>query len=93
MVITLCGSARFRNEIDKAQRDLALKGHLIFTIENLEGVELTDDIESMLATSHRKKIDLSDAIFVVNVNGYIGESASKEITYASSTGKKVMYLE
>jgi len=49
--------------------------------------------EAMLARSHRKKIDLSDAIYVINVNGYIGASASDEIEYAKSKGKEIMYLE
>lgn len=93
MVITLCGSARFRKEIDETQNSLALQGHLIFTIENLQGVEITKEIESMLDIAHRKKIDLSDGIYVINVNGYIGESTSNEIEYAKSKGKEILYLE
>ncbi len=93
MVITLCGSARFRSEIDEAQKDLALQGHQVFTIEDLEGVEITKEIEAMLDLSHRKKIDLSDAIYVINVNGYIGASASNEIEYARNKGKEILYLE
>ncbi|MBI9013069.1 MAG: hypothetical protein JEZ08_12625 [Clostridiales bacterium] len=93
MIITLCGSARFRNEIDETQKSLALQGHQIFTIENLNSVEITKEIESMLDVSHRKKIDVSDAIYVINVDGYIGESTSNEIKYARDKGKKVMYLE
>lgn len=93
MIITLCGSARFRNEIDETQNSLVLQGHQVFTIENLKDVEITKEIESMLDVSHRKKIDISDAIFVINVNGYIGESTSNEIGYARGKGKEVMYLE
>lgn len=93
MVITLCGSARFRKEIDEVQKKLTLQGHLIFTIENLEGVEMTKAIESMLDTTHRKKIDLSDGIYVINVDGYIGESTSNEIEYAKERGKEISYLE
>jgi len=93
LVITLCGSARFRSEIDEVVKKSTLQGHQVFTIENLEGVEITKEIEAMLARSHRKKIDLSDAIYVINVNGYIGASASDEIEYAKSKGKEIMYLE
>ena len=42
---------------------------------------------------HFQKIEMSDAIFVVNVDGYIGESTRKEIEYAKSLDKEVMYLE
>jgi hypothetical protein len=93
MVITLCGSARFRTAIDETQKYLTLQGHQIFTVENLSNVEITKEIESMLDVSHRKKIDISDAIYVINVNGYIGESTSDEIKYATSKDKKIMYLE
>jgi hypothetical protein len=93
MVITLCGSARFRKEIDEVQKNLALEGHLIFTIENLKGIDITKEIEKMLDKAHRQKIDLSDAIYVINVNGYIGESTFNEIEYAIGKGKKIMYLE
>lgn len=93
MVITLCGSARFRKEIDEAGKELTLQGHQVFTIENLKGVEITKELEAMLAISHRKKIDLSDAIYVINVNGYIGASASSEIEYARSKRKEILYLE
>ena len=37
--------------------------------------------------------DISDAIYVVNVNGYIGESTKKEIEYACKLGKEILYLE
>lgn len=42
---------------------------------------------------HKRKIDICDEVFVLNVNGYIGESTSNEIKYAHSIGKPVMYLE
>ena len=43
--------------------------------------------------NYKAKIDLSDAIFVVNVDGYIGESTKGEIEYAKQRGKEIMYLE
>ena len=42
---------------------------------------------------HKQKIDMSDEIFVINVEGYIGESTRNEIEYAKAKGKKVSYLE
>jgi hypothetical protein len=35
---------------------------------------------------------MSDDIFVVNVNGYIGDSTANEIKYAKDSGKGVCYL-
>ena len=41
----------------------------------------------------KSKIDLADEIFVINVDGYIGESTESEILYALLNNKKVSYLE
>ena len=49
--------------------------------------------KEMLDDMHKRKIDLADEIFVINVDGYIGESTKSEIEYAKNTGKKVNYLE
>lgn len=42
-------------------------------------------------SAHYKKIDLSDAIYVVDINGYIGESVRNEINYAEQQGKQIIY--
>ena len=42
---------------------------------------------------HKRKIDMADEIFVINVDGYIGSSTRSEIEYATATGKTVNYLE
>ena len=47
----------------------------------------------MLDDMHKRKIDMADEIFVINVGGYIGESTRSEIKYAQATGKPVRYLE
>ena len=47
----------------------------------------------MLDEMHRQKIDMSDVIYVINVNGYIGESTKNEIEYAKSKNKEIFYLE
>ena len=52
----------------------------------------TESTKEMLDDMHKRKIDLADEIFVVNVGGYIGSSTNSEIEYAVKTGKKVMYL-
>ena len=47
----------------------------------------------MLDDMHKRKIDMADEIFVINVGGYIGSSSKSEIAYAHSTGKPVRYLD
>ena len=49
--------------------------------------------KEMLDDMHKRKIDMADSIYVINVGGYIGESTRSEIEYAIANGKKVEYLE
>lgn len=94
-IITLCGSIRFKEEFLKVQEKLTLKGNIVFTpnfFNNLQG-KISVEMKKMLDEMHRQKIDLSDEIYVINVNGYIGESTKSEIEYAIANGKKVKYLE
>jgi hypothetical protein len=42
---------------------------------------------------HKRKIDLADEVFVLNVGGYIGSSTRGEIEHAEKTGKPIRYLE
>ena len=53
----------------------------------------TEGIKEMLDDMHKRKIDMADEIFVINVGGYIGSSTQSEIEYATATGKPVNYLE
>ena len=49
--------------------------------------------KEMLDDMHKRKIDMADEIFVINVGGYIGDSTRSEIEYAKKQGKKISYLE
>lgn len=102
-VITLCGSTRFKDVFLVVQKDLTLKGNIVISVgmfsnkdtNIFEGntKEEIKRIKDMLDDMHKRKIDMSDEIFVINVDGYIGESTKSEIEYALKTGKKVNYLE
>lgn len=46
-----------------------------------------------LAQAHFKKIEMSDAVYIVNIGGYIGESVSKELRYAKEHNKEILYHE
>ena len=103
-VITLCGSTRFKDEFLKVQKDLTLQGNIVISVglfghsgdsevlENMDEGTLTKTKE-MLDDMHKRKIDMADEIFVINKNGYIGDSTRSEIAYALEHGKKVNYLE
>ena len=103
-VITLCGSTRFKKEFMEVQKRLTLEGSIVISVglfghsgdsevwENMDEGTLTAT-KKMLDDMHKRKIDMADEIFVINVGGYIGESTRSEIRYAEITGKPVRYLE
>ena len=88
----------------EAQKRLTLEGNIVISVglfghsgdaevwENMDEGTLTKTKE-MLDDMHKRKIDLSDGIYVINVGGYIGESTRSEIEYAKMTGKSIAYLE
>jgi len=96
-IITICGSGRFLKEMHEVEERETLKGNIILMIGvNTKDVARTEELakyKPMLDRLHQRKIDISDAIFVVNVNGYIGESTANEIIYAKKRKKKIYWLE
>ena len=96
-VITLCGSTRFNDEFMEAQKRLTLEGNIVISV-GLFGHSGDDEVwtegtKEMLDDMHKRKIDMADEIYVINVGGYIGSSTKSEIEYAKKTGKTVKYLE
>ena len=96
-VVTLCGSTRFRDAFMEAQKRLTLAGNIVISV-GLFGHAGDDEVwtegfKEMLDDMHKRKIDMADEIYVINVGGYVGESTRSEIEYAAATGKPVRYLE
>ena len=96
-VITLCGSTRFKDAFMEAQKRLTLEGNIVISVglfgHSGDTEVLTEGVKEMLDDMHKRKIDMADEIFVINVGGYIGSSTRSEIEYAEKTGKMVRYLE
>ena len=94
-VITICGSMKFSKEMMKIAAGLELKEGcaVIQCVYNADSEPFDGLDGEMLDRIHRKKIDISDAIYIVNVGGYIGESTRKEIEYAESLRKEILSLE
>lgn len=93
-VITLCGSTQFKDEFMRIQKELTLEGNIVISVGCFghAGDIFTDEQKIMLDDMHKRKIDMADEIFVVDVNGYIGNSTKSEIKYAKEHGKKINYL-
>ena len=99
-IICLCGSTRFVDIFNEWRKRLTLEGNIIVSIELVTPQTGREDpqhsnykVKQALDELHLRKIDLADEIFVINVNGYIGESTTREIEYAKSLGKPIKYLE
>lgn len=98
-VVTLCGSTKFEDDFIKVQRKLTLEGNIVLSVglfshEEENGEEwASNGIKEMLDDIHKKKIDMSDEIFVINTGGYIGNSTRSEIEYAKANNKNIRYLE
>ena len=94
-VVTVCGSVRFWDKIQEMSERLELEqGWVVLGITpHVMDRALTAQEKERMGALHKAKIDLSDAIFVVNVGGYIGESTKGEIAHALERGKEIIYLE
>ena len=96
-VITLCGSTKFKDEFIREQKRLTLEGNIILTVglfgHSGDNEVWNEGVKEMMDDMHKRRIDMSDEIFVINKNGYIGSSTKSEIEYAIKTGKKVNYME
>lgn len=94
-VVILCGSSKYKDEFEKVQLDLTLQGNIVLSLpifSQNDGLVLSDEQLNMLSEMHKQKIDMADEIFVVNPNGYIGNSTKQEIKYAIFINKPVNYL-
>lgn len=95
-VITLCGSTKFKDQFIAEQKRLTLQGFIVISVglfgHSGDDEVWSEDTKIMLDDMHKRKIDMADEIFVINVGGYIGESTKSEIEYAIKTNKTVTYL-
>ena len=94
-VVTICGSIRFWDKMQEMSEKLELeKGYAVIGVTpHVMERDFTQQEEDLLDELHKIKIDISDAIYVVNVGGYIGNSTRNEIEYATKKGKEIIYLE
>lgn len=92
-VVSICGSMKFADEMINIATDLEKKYgwcvlQCVYNVGNVNEQELDNIVQA-----HYKRIDISDAIYVVNIGGYIGNSVKNEIKYALDHGKEVIYHE
>ena len=92
-VVTICGSMRYADQMKKIARDLETeKAYCVLQpiYNDQKKTESFSELENIYA-SHNKKIELADAIYVVNINNYIGNATKNEIEYAKAKSKEIIY--
>lgn len=94
MKITLCGSTKFKDQYIEWNKRLSLEGHVVYSVAffgHADDEPLTEDDKILLDDIHKAKIYHSDAIVVINVNNYVGDSTKSEIKFANRIGRPVYY--
>ena len=94
-VITVCGSMKYWDDIIETASRLTKMGYIVLSPYriNMDVTDNEEEIRIKLKDSFERKIDMSDILFVVNKDGYIGESVYSEIQFAIKHNKRVEFLE
>lgn len=94
-IITVCGSLKFYREMMEITEKMELQGNCmlvpIYNPSKSNKDDYTLEEALILDKMHKERIKLADAILVVNVNNYIGNSTKSEIDYAKSLNKEIIY--
>lgn len=101
-IVTLCGSTRFYEAFQRANYEETMAGKIVLSVgfyphsqekAHSEDEGCTSEQKVALDILHKKKIDLSDEVLILNVGGYVGESTRSEWQHAGETGKVIRFLE
>lgn len=100
-IICLCGSSRFIELFAVLGWEFEKEGKIVVGLHLLpasytkvkDHLAEHEGVAAQMDELHLRKIDLSDRVFVVNKDGYVGDSTRREIAYARSVGKPIVYLE
>jgi hypothetical protein len=90
MVITLCGSPKFLNEFLEVSKILSLNGYLVLTPPLYEN-PLSVEQEELFVSMQQQSIELSDAIYIINNDGFQDELTNRLIKFAKELNKKIYY--
>src|SRR5712692_5721788 len=95
-IITLCGSTKFKDTFNEVNMELTFNNYIVLSVGSFHhsDEQLKPRILSykeLLDKLHKDKIDLSQAIVVINVDNYIGESTKSEILHAIKRKKQIYW--
>lgn len=93
-VIAICGPQEARQEYLATEHSLSCHGNIVISTAFFGQIdaELSDIDRKNLDITRRKKIDMADELFVVNVDGLLDDDTRRCIEYAKSLHIIVRYL-
>lgn len=91
-IITMCGSFKYKDEMMKIGEELQLQGNCVILPNFPTRDNYTEDEIFMLGQMYKEKIKISDTIFVVNIDNYIGSATKSEIELAQKINKEIIYF-
>lgn len=90
-IVCLCGSTTWREAYRQANAKFTLLGYIVLSVGLFKGDPEWGTSKIALDELHKRKIDLADEVYVIDVENYIGESTRSEIEYAEKHGKQIRY--
>ena len=83
---------KFEKEMQRIAFLLETKHELnvLQCVYKMDNVEISEAERGFLENAHFRKIELSDAVYVVDIQGYIGNQVSKEIAFAKRKRKEII---
>lgn len=94
--VCLCGSTRFKDKFFEVAKDFTLRGCIVtmpMVFVHSGDEEINEVQKEYLDEVHKAKIADADLIYIINCDGYVGNSTRSEINWALKLGKKIEYLE
>ena len=95
-VITICGSYKFEEVMKDVARNFMEDGCIVFLPMRLEYSDTSKYAATVSADEihnrHNQKMLMSDFIYVVNPEGYVGKHTLREIMFAKDHNIPIKYL-
>ena len=94
-VITLCGSTKYKLHYQLVNTWLTLNDNIVISVScfgHTDKLPFQENEKELLDKVHKDKIYISDTIFVIDPNKYVGHSTLSEIGYAENHKRNIFYL-
>lgn len=94
-IVVLIGSSKFQTEFNTAARKFTREGNVVLAPHLYTPAEgaMTKQEQDVSHELTLKRIDMADLVVVINPNNRMTETTHKEVDYAESLNREVIYLE